>query len=135
MRSALELKIMENPYRVPISNLTELQIQESVREIALYWEKRRIVFNLALLFVGLAGSAVSGLFSLLHPFIIIIDIILYAIFANIFYTVGPYSNIAAVLIFGAKNRVWWPVFYIGLVFSMFLTGMLGLASIYILTPF
>ena len=97
-----------------------------MQKIIIRWERWRILFNLLLLLVGLKSS-----FPLIYIWGISFYIFcagIYAIFANVFYNLGPMIDIY----FTAWNidiGNWRYVLMIsGTIFSMFLTYIIGLAS-------
>ncbi len=98
-----------------------------MKKIILRWEQWRILFNLFLLFVGLASSFRLRHVWGIYPYICWAGI--YAIFANVFYNLGPLIDIY----FTAWNidiGNWRYVLIIsGTIFSVFITLVMGLATV------
>ena len=126
---------MSNIYESPKASLNMVVTDEKMLEIIRYWERMRIVYNLALLVVGLLCLSISGSFAVIPILGLAGGIIFYGICANVMYTFGCYLNLFSVAILGCKPRVWEILLYIGLSFSVLLTAFLGWASLYAFTQF
>lgn len=125
---------MNEIYSTPKSS-ESIARNEGLEAIVRYWERKRVVYNLLLLSIGLACLIFSKSIFIVPIPVLLISVIFYGVGANIFYTLGGYVNIIAVIYIGAAPRAWRSLFYVGLVFSMLLTGFLGFVALYILTPF
>lgn len=112
--------------------LSGMQTTEK-REIRRWWEERRLIYNLILLVIGITtwvlvlfvGSlAVMPGEDFEEPIMMIIGPPIYAILANICYTMGPLIDVTF------RNdgpRVW--LFKAGLIFSMALTAAPGVWAV------
>jgi hypothetical protein len=106
------------------------------REAIVWWEKRRIVFNLAVLAAGLvSGLAIELIGSRLaqpgedveEPLGIIVGVIVYAVAANAFYTLGWITEILWSGGDSARTEAIRPkVFRLGVIFSIVLTLLPGI---------
>lgn len=91
----------------------------TIQEIFSWWEWRRPLYNVL---VGLCG--LPGLLLLLHKgwLFMLIPIGCYAIAANICYTAGATTELAARQLFNERARYYGPIcFVLGTIFSMALT--------------
>jgi hypothetical protein len=105
------------------------------REAVVWWEKRRIVFNLAVLAAGLvSGLAIELIGSRFaqpgedveEPLAIIVGVIAYAVAANAFYTVGWITEILWSGGDTSRTEAIRPrVFRLGLILSVVLTLLPG----------
>jgi hypothetical protein len=113
--------------------MTDAEKQGIEREIIQYWERQRITYNGVLLVVGVAMVILTGIVQL-WPFpLILFSALIYGTVANICYCIGPYLNLLGVPQFRTREAVWKPLFYLGLLGSIFLTILLAAASA--LVPF
>ena len=100
--------------------------QDTYRDIIVWWEKRRLWFNIS---VGIAGMI--GLFSIraIHILDILMGVIMYGILANILYTAGWATELLLRVKsndrydFGRFRKL---IYYIGIVGSVLLTLFLSL---------
>jgi hypothetical protein len=106
---------------------TPLYYPRSWLSVLRWWEERRLVFNL---WVGGAGLVTLGLVNLLfrlppHPSPALIPwqaIIVYAVLANVCYTLGPIADVMLRRFLGNRAHAVGPVlFRYGFVFSVGLT--------------
>ncbi len=116
-----------NLYRPPASDITDADRSTTVREIVVYWEKKRLLYNLVNLLIGVI------LLSLLLPAITVtkatiwIMILSYGVGANICYSIGAYLNVVMAVFRPTDTGVWKSLFYFGFVISILLTVLLGSA--------
>jgi hypothetical protein len=111
------------------------------RDVVVWWEIRRIPYNAALLVVGLgslfAVEAIGGRMvrvgeDFIEPLILLFAVLLYAIGANVCYTLGWITELLwSAGDIGKTEGVRQKVFRIGLLFSVGLTGLPGLLMIII----
>ncbi len=103
------------------------------RDIFRWWGARRANYNILLLFVGVfswilvlvAGSqAVKPGDDFEEPVMMIVGPPVYALLANICYTMGP---IIDVVFYGGRPRLW--LFRAGLYFSLALTALPGIWAV------
>ena len=115
---------------------------DGARQIIVWWEKRRLWFNLI---VGLAGAMSLGLFSALvlctngrssgwcgypPPIFIAAQILFYGVAANVFYTGGWIAEILVLRTWKEKGEWFFQIaFTLGLLFSIALTLLPGLVSV------
>lgn len=147
MRRLLK-KVVESPYLRRDSEVT------GIKEIILWWESRRVPYNLAVGIVGLLTSLMcwvsivlvelSGKFeeSLIPdpPFFAVVSVILYAVGANVCYTAG--WLVEGLLYWAGRksDRFFGPItFALGTIFSLLLTLMpaflmIGAALVILVKP-
>jgi len=120
-----------NPYSTPASglhgNTSETDLRTSLRERVLWWERRRVTYNIVLLVAGLIG----GIFLIRegHPILFAINAIAWGIGANIGYTLGPLLEIYIGLFTRINFETLRPIFFwIGIVGSAGLTLLGGLVT-------
>lgn len=104
---------------------------ETVWETVRWWEIRRIPYNGALLFVGLAtlasmyflgGNSIPPGEDIAEPLAVLIGIPLFAIAANVCYTLGPIVSLVGRLNEKTQERL----YIAGFAFSMALTFLPGI---------
>jgi len=108
----------------------------SVRHAVVWWEKRRILFNLAVLAAGLVTGLVIELVGsrlaqpgedVEEPLGIIVGVIVFALAANVCYTLGWITEIIWSGGDVARTEAMRPkVFRIGLIFSIIITLLPGI---------
>ena len=94
----------------------------------MFWELGRIIYNMVLLAIGLILS-----YSLIAEWGIVIYVFqacVFALFANLFYCLGPLSEIY-LLTFGVKLGEWrYALFALGLTFSISVTCLCGFLALF-----
>jgi hypothetical protein len=121
-----------------LRNLSATQVFSGIQtterhEIRRWWEERRLIYNLILFIIGIITCVlVFGVGPLAvkpgedfeEPFMLFIGPPIYAIMANLCYTMGPMIDVTF-----RKNgpRVW--LFKAGLIFSMLLTAAPGIWAV------
>lgn len=114
--------IISNPSTVKTTLYELLTVKgdlRTIQDILSWWEWRRPLYNVL---VGMCG--LPGLLCLMSKgwYFMLIPIAFYAIAANVCYTVGWNTELAARQLFGEKARSFGPIcFVMGTVFSMLLT--------------
>ena len=99
----------------------------TIQNILAWWEWRRPLYNVL---VGICGlpSLVCALHRGWLP--MLVPIFLYAIVANVCYTLGWHTELAARQLFGEKARYYGPIcFLLGTIFSMLLTFACSVALV------
>lgn len=122
---------MKSPYETPQSELMPLENgMSAARAILVYWEKKRILFNVVLIVVGSLLVLFTSIGSHYGLRVIVKESIVYGLFANLFYSLGPYANVLGVVVFNMKQKIWWPLFYVGLIGSVLLTVLIAAALLF-----
>ncbi len=144
MRSLFQLML------APVKFLTHYRLfqrgedQESSLQIILWWEARRLFFNIV---VGSAGliTVCAVLFSAMMaeklvnepigwpdpPLFAIIGVVLYAISANLCYTGGWLAELISREVWGDKARSFGEIsFTLGVIFSVLLTLLPGAVAVF-----
>ena len=144
---------MSSLFLAPVRTLTRYRLFQrrerrlSSLQIILWWEARRLFFNIA---VGLAGLMtvftllISALIAekLVHepfgwpdsPLFAIIGVVLYALVANICYTGGWLAELISREVWGDKAGSFAEIaFTLGLVFSFLLTLLPGAVAVFAVT--
>jgi len=121
--------VVSNPYQYS-EVATDSQIDCRASTIVKYWEKKRILFNVLLL---LAGSIPLITFPVipgtnLKQFLV--GGLIYGIFANIFYSLGPYFNVWYIVYLNRQVIIFKWLFYLGLLFSIALTVLISFSFVF-----
>jgi hypothetical protein len=106
----------------------------SRRDIIVWWELRRIPYNIVLAFVGFAtlllifavGSAEPEV-DFVEPLVVAFGVPLYAIAANVCYTLGWILD--GYLVYAGRQSI--ALFYAGSAFSIGLTALPGIWAVFL----
>ena len=115
------------PPNADVANIEKVNKASGLRDIVLFWEQKRILYNLI---IGILGSVFLFLsilpdMSLRVLVLTLIAAAIYGLGANICYSSDAYFNVAYAAYKGDEVGAWKSLFYLGLGFSVLLIVVIG----------